>query len=72
MRTIAKVKIVIYFQVGLTDAAKNRENDTEHVILATRGSPISQWQEQAKVIVLMSNSYEGVHQEKKKGKGVHG
>ena len=23
-------------------------------------------------IVLMSNSYEGVHQDKKKGKGVHG
>ena len=43
-----------------------------HVILVTRGPPISQWQEQAKVIVFMSNSYEGVHQEKKKGKGVNG
>ena len=43
-----------------------------HVILVTRGPPISRWQEQAKAIVLMSNSYEGVHQEKKKRKGSKG
>ena len=42
-----------------------------HVILVTKGPPISRWQEQAKMIVLMSNSYEGVHQVKKKGKEVH-
>ena len=43
-----------------------------HVILVTRSPPISRWQERVKMIVLMSNSYEGVHQKKRREKGSMG